>query len=110
MSTPSLSPKNTADARSACSCGRQEQGHCARRDRMNEKGAARMAPSFCGCGRLPRFDLSCGLLLNFLWAGRRPEPFPHRLEGHVERWDGENTDEGGQNHTAEDRRSDIAPR
>ncbi len=56
------------------------------------------------------FDLSCGLLLNFLWAGRRPEPFPHRLEGHVERWDGENTDEGSQNHTAEDRRPDIAPR
>src|ERR1700730_13246547 len=46
----------------------------------------------------------------FRWPRRRPEPFADRLEEDVQRRNSEYADEGRQNHAAEHRGADVAPR
>src|SRR6516165_2556833 len=72
------------------------------------------ALSFCRRRRpyLLGFDCAVGLDFfgTFLWARRRPELFSNCLESHIERRDGEDTDQRGQYHAAENGGADIAPR
>src|SRR6516164_1114408 len=72
------------------------------------------ALSFCRGRRPYLLGVYCAVGLDFfgtfLGARRRPELFSNCLESHIERRDGEDADQRGEYHAAEDWRADIAPR
>src|SRR5262249_59606237 len=74
-----------------------------------------VALSFCRRWRsylLGRLYFAVGLDFfgTFLWARRRPDLFSNCLESHIERRDGGDADQRGQNHSPEDWRARISPR